>query len=77
MSLNPKNADEFLRELSELSKKHKIALGGCGCCGSPWLYHEEGESFDKMIYRGRPHTYDDQTFTVEHIEFDYPDKDRA
>lgn len=27
----------FLLELRELSRKHGIAIGGCGCCGSPWL----------------------------------------
>lgn len=28
---------EFLRELSKLSRRHKISIGGCGCCGSPSL----------------------------------------
>ena len=28
---------EFLKELTELSHKHKIFIGGCGCCGSPYL----------------------------------------
>ena len=27
----------FLKELSKLSKKHHIYIGGCGCCGSPYL----------------------------------------
>jgi hypothetical protein len=29
--------DAFCKELTELSKKHKILIGGCGCCGSPFL----------------------------------------
>lgn len=29
--------EAFLDELSELSRKHRIAIGGCGCCGSPWI----------------------------------------
>lgn len=29
--------DDFLRELSALSRKHNIAIGGCGCCSSPWI----------------------------------------
>lgn len=29
--------ENFLKELSELTKKHKIAIAGCGCCGSPFL----------------------------------------
>ena len=28
---------EFVRELSKLSRRHKISIGGCGCCGSPFL----------------------------------------
>lgn len=31
------NETEFLRELSELTKKYKIVISGCGCCGSPSL----------------------------------------
>lgn len=27
----------FLQELTALTRKHKIAIGGCGCCGSPFL----------------------------------------
>jgi len=27
----------FILELSELTRKYGIAIGGCGCCGSPWL----------------------------------------
>jgi len=28
---------EFLKELSKLTRKHNITIGGCGCCGSPFL----------------------------------------
>ena len=31
----------FLNDLTELTKKHKIEIGGCGCCGSPWLTAKE------------------------------------
>jgi hypothetical protein len=27
----------FLIELTELSRKHGVRVGGCGCCGSPYL----------------------------------------
>lgn len=27
----------FLTELTELSRKYKIIVSGCGCCGSPYL----------------------------------------
>ena len=29
--------EQFLAELSTLSRKYKIYIGGCGCCGSPWI----------------------------------------
>lgn len=35
----------FLKELSRLSKKHHIYIGGCGCCGSPYLIASEGYVF--------------------------------
>ena len=34
----------FLQDLNALAVKHRIAIGGCGCCGSPYLYglsHED------------------------------------
>lgn len=35
----------FLKELSDLSKKHHIYIGGCGCCGSPYLIASAGYVF--------------------------------
>lgn len=29
--------EQFLEELSELTRKHGIVIAGCGCCGSPSL----------------------------------------
>jgi hypothetical protein len=37
MSLRLQKQDEFLRELSELSRKYNISIIGCGCCGSPGI----------------------------------------
>ncbi len=28
---------EFLEELKALTLKHRLVIGGCGCCGSPHL----------------------------------------
>jgi hypothetical protein len=28
---------EFVVELEALTRKHGVAVGGCGCCGSPWV----------------------------------------
>ena len=33
-----KIVQEFLLELSALTKKYGIAIHGCGCCGSPMIY---------------------------------------
>ena len=30
--------EQFLEELAELSEKYNLAIGGCGCCGSPYIY---------------------------------------
>lgn len=29
------NEKLFLEELTALSKKHRVSIWGCGCCGSP------------------------------------------
>ena len=29
--------EKFINELTELSKKYGLKIGGCGCCGSPWV----------------------------------------
>lgn len=35
--LNEEQVKEFLKELSKLTRRYKIKIGGCGCCGSPHL----------------------------------------
>lgn len=42
--------DEFLRELTELSHKHKVYIEGCGCCGSPWVSKFEDKDFSNHHY---------------------------
>ena len=32
-----KDIEGFLKDLSALSLKYDIIIGGCGCCGSPHL----------------------------------------
>jgi len=36
-TISEEQLKEFLKDLSKLSRKHKIIIGGCGCCGSPFL----------------------------------------
>jgi len=38
--INEDRQAQFLKELAELSRKHGILIGGCGCCGSPYLYED-------------------------------------
>lgn len=32
-----KAEEAFMAELTALTHKHGVKIGGCGCCGSPWL----------------------------------------
>ena len=36
-NLNSEKVVAFVRELAELTRKHKVSISGCGCCGSPRL----------------------------------------
>lgn len=38
VNINEKDKRAFLRALTKLSKRYKIGIIGCGCCGSPSLY---------------------------------------
>ena len=35
--LTTQQIKKFRAELTELSRRHGIAIAGCGCCGSPWV----------------------------------------
>lgn len=39
----------FLHELSELTKKYGLVVGGCGCCDSPYLMDVDWDWVDKPI----------------------------
>lgn len=48
-----KESDEetkFILELTELTRKYGISIGGCGCCGSPWLDHNEDITDERSGY---------------------------
>lgn len=51
-----KNVENFLMELTKLTKTYGIIIGGCGCCGSPYLISVEDETsiagfaYDNLTY---------------------------
>jgi hypothetical protein len=49
-----RNQVKFLLGLRELTLKYGVAIGGCGCCNSPYLYEvkvqKDGESKSESGY---------------------------
>ncbi len=56
------NALAFLEDLEKITRKHKIAIGGCGCCGSPFL---EGIS-------GKMRKINTYNYTIDEKNYDPP-----
>ena len=50
--MDDKKIKAFLKELTELSKWHGIVIGGCGCCGSPFLMDIERANKSSKKKRG-------------------------
>lgn len=55
----------FLEELTGLSERYGIVIGGCGCCGSPYLTDcstEEDKVYaDKLLCVGGNYTVIDRS----------------
>ncbi len=55
----------FLLDLSALTRKHGIAISGCGCCGSPFLsspvprdgHYEQGDGSGQVWWKSAPVTH--------------------
>ena len=47
-----RKVDGFLRELTVLTQKHGLKIGGCGDCGSPWVCNikERGSNQIEHLY---------------------------
>ena len=42
--------EKFLNELSALTQKYGLEIGGCGCCGSPWVLEIESGVYAYVLY---------------------------
>lgn len=50
-----KRLDLFLKELTELTQKYGLEIGGCGCCGSPWVLEIESGVYAYDLYYNKIH----------------------
>ena len=41
---------EFLTELTKLTNKYGFEIGGCGCCGSPWVTSDDKDGGVELEY---------------------------
>lgn len=61
--MTKEKVNEFIKELSKLSKKYNIYISGCGCCGSPTLESYMEDKYedigDNLCYN-----YDDDKYYV-------------
>jgi hypothetical protein len=48
--MNKKKVDKFLADLAKVTRKHGIKIGGCGCCGSPFLM-DLGDAETDFVYK--------------------------
>ena len=48
----------FVEKLTELSNEFDIYVGGCGCCGSPYLYGDLNNSYYDLHYSEEQKKYE-------------------
>ncbi len=47
--MKDKHIEAFLKDLDSLTAKHGILIGGCGCCGSPFLLNVNGKVIEYRL----------------------------
>lgn len=57
----------FAKDLKVLMKNYNAYIGGCGCCGSPFL-EMGGKSYDDLTFDERGITWTEITREGERIE---------
>lgn len=61
-----RNLKEYLDELSALTQKYGLEIGGCGCCGSPWVEEIVGDgTADGLTYNRETKKYTVCHFTED------------
>ena len=58
-----KSIENFLTEMSNLTKNYGLIIGGCGCCGSPYLTQIDGEPIP--IYENLHFDKETGSYTVQ------------
>ena len=48
--MNNEKLIEFLTELTKLTDKYGFEIGGCGCCGSPWVTSDDEDGGVELTY---------------------------
>jgi hypothetical protein len=60
--MDNKKINSFLNDLTRLSIKYNLYIGGCGCCGSPFI-SEDSES--NYLYDNLEYDYELKKYKVE------------
>ena len=62
-----KDVQGFLEKLSELTMAYGIAIGGCGCCGSPYLMDRDGSTEINGLQHDELIWVDDDHYELKNI----------